>query len=67
MTGKQSGVLWLGLLLVVVRLFTTNQWSELWSSVGVARKTTTSSSANSSAPQLDAQVIQQGPYGTEPL
>lgn len=34
MSGKQSAVLWLGLLLIVVRLFTTNQWSNLWGTVG---------------------------------
>jgi hypothetical protein len=30
MTGKQSAVMWLGLLLIVLRLFTTGQWSALW-------------------------------------
>lgn len=33
MTGKQQTVMWLGLLLIVVRLFTTNQWSALWGTV----------------------------------
>lgn len=29
MTGKQSAVMWLGILLIVVRLFTTSQWPNL--------------------------------------
>lgn len=29
MTGKQSAVMWLGLLLIVLRLFTTTQWPNL--------------------------------------
>lgn len=34
MTGKQNAVMWLGFLLVLVRLFTTGQWSAIWSAVG---------------------------------
>lgn len=30
MTGKQSAVLWLGLLLVVLRMFSSGQWNILW-------------------------------------
>jgi hypothetical protein len=30
MSGKQQAVLWLGLTLVVVRMFATGQWSLLW-------------------------------------
>ncbi len=30
MTGKQNTVMWLGLILVAVRLFTTRQWSDIW-------------------------------------
>jgi len=30
MTGKQHAVLWLGLLLIAIRLFTTNQWRIIW-------------------------------------
>jgi hypothetical protein len=33
MTGKQTAVMWLGLLLIVTRLFTTDQWSELWGTI----------------------------------
>lgn len=33
MTGKQTAVLWSGLILIIVRLFTTGQWSALWSTV----------------------------------
>lgn len=30
MTGKQNTVMWLGLLLVATRLFTTRQWADIW-------------------------------------
>ncbi len=33
MTGKQTAVMWLGLLLIITRLFTTGQWSHLWGSL----------------------------------
>lgn len=29
MTGQQHAVMWMGLLLIVLRLFTTNQWATL--------------------------------------
>jgi hypothetical protein len=31
MTGKQNAVMWMGLMLVLLRLFTTGQWSAIWS------------------------------------
>jgi hypothetical protein len=34
MTGKQNAVMWLGLLLIAVRMFTTGQWSQLWGAIG---------------------------------
>jgi len=36
MTGKQTAVLWSGLILIIVRLFTTGQWSALWKTVSNA-------------------------------
>lgn len=33
MTGKQHAVLWLGLLLILVRMFTTKQWHDIWSGI----------------------------------
>jgi hypothetical protein len=33
MTGKQHAVMWLGLLLVVVQFFTTNQFHLIWSDI----------------------------------
>lgn len=33
MTGKQEAVMWLGLTLIVVRLFTTSQWSDIWATL----------------------------------
>jgi hypothetical protein len=38
MTGKQTAVMWLGLLLVAVRLFTTDQWDALWGTVKTGSK-----------------------------
>lgn len=31
MTGKQTTVLWMGLILIILRLFTTGQWHDIWS------------------------------------
>jgi hypothetical protein len=47
MTGKQSAVLWLGLILIVTRLLTTSQWSELW---GTLATKTPASNTNSVSP-----------------
>lgn len=33
MTGKQTTVMWLGLLLIVTRLFTTRQFHDIWSEI----------------------------------
>ena len=33
MTGKQTGVLWAGLILVGLRFFTTGQFDVLWSTI----------------------------------
>lgn len=33
MTGKQEAVMWLGLTLIVVRLFTTSQWHDIWATI----------------------------------
>ena len=33
MTGKQKAVLWLGILLIITRLFTTGQWSAIWTAL----------------------------------
>lgn len=33
MTGQQTAVLWLGVSLIIVRLFTTKQWSQIWGSI----------------------------------
>jgi hypothetical protein len=43
MTGKQAAVMWLGLILIMLRLFTTDQWHEVW---GTLTTKTTSSNAN---------------------
>lgn len=31
MNGKQNAVMWMGLTLILVRLFTTGQWKDIWS------------------------------------
>ena len=33
MTGKQQAVMWLGLTLILTRLFTTNQWKDIWATI----------------------------------
>jgi len=33
MNGKQNAVIWLGLGLILARLFTTSQWAALWGTV----------------------------------
>lgn len=33
MNGKQNAVMWMGLTLIVVRLFTTSQWHDIWSTI----------------------------------
>jgi len=33
MTEQQNTVMWLGIALVITRLFTTKQWSHIWTSV----------------------------------
>lgn len=40
MSGKQHAVMWLGLLLVITRMFTTGQWKSIWSVVGGSGITT---------------------------
>lgn len=46
MTGKQHAVLWLGLSLIVVRLFTTDQWSALWSVLHAGASSSSGNSGN---------------------
>jgi hypothetical protein len=64
MTGKQSGVLWLGLLLIITRLFTSDQWSDLWSTFGTA--STGAGGKVSKSGQANGKPI-FGPGGREPL
>ena len=33
MNGKQQAVMWMGLTLVLLRLFTTNQWKDIWATI----------------------------------
>jgi hypothetical protein len=35
-TGQQTTVMWLGVALILTRLFTTKQWSQIWTSVSPA-------------------------------
>lgn len=48
MTGQQHAVMWMGLLLIVLRMFTTVQWTEIKSvmGMGAAPATTSPSSSN---------------------
>lgn len=36
MTSQQSIVMWLGITLIITRLFTTSQWSNIWNTVSPA-------------------------------
>jgi hypothetical protein len=45
MTGTQSGIMWLGLLLIIVRLFTTEQGAQLWSMITTGGNVAASSTA----------------------
>lgn len=49
MTGKQSAVLWSGVLLIILRLTTTGQWPVLWGLVSTRQASNTSSANQSSA------------------
>jgi hypothetical protein len=46
MTGKQTAVLWLGLLLIITRMLTTSQWSEIWGSLSTRTKAPATSTAS---------------------
>jgi hypothetical protein len=62
MTGKQNAVMWLGLILIVTRLFTTKQWSQLWGTLD------TGSSASGSSGSGNGGVIGLGnPVGNTTL
>lgn len=55
MTGKQSAVMWLGLLLVITRLFTTGQWHTIWGAIGTSPASTSSgSTVGKAAAAVDA-------------
>ena len=49
MTGYQQSVLWLGLLLIVLRLFSTGEWKNLWGTIGTAAAPASSSTSKKSA------------------
>jgi hypothetical protein len=69
MTGKQSAVLWLGLLLVIVRLFTTKQWSDLWGAFGSSNSNSSATLPKGSGFGPGGHLVpgELGPWGTEPL
>jgi len=33
MNGKQQAVMWMGLTLIILRLFTTSQWKDIWGTI----------------------------------
>jgi hypothetical protein len=47
MTGQQHAVMWMGLLLIVLRMFTTTQWESLKAVLGAGAASPTGSSGNS--------------------
>jgi hypothetical protein len=75
MNSKQVTVMWLGLLLIAARLFTTGQWSDLWSTFGSQAKAAAPANSGSSnpasgapnAPGSPAQPPLMSPTGGKPL
>jgi hypothetical protein len=74
MNGKQVTVMWLGLILIAARLFSTHQWSDLWSVFGSKTASNTSSAGSSNpasgapnAPGSPAQPPLLSPTGARPL
>lgn len=33
MTKQQQAVMWMGLILIILRLFTTDQWKQIWGTI----------------------------------
>lgn len=74
MNGKQTTVMWLGLLLIAMRLFTTGQWGNLWSVFGSGTKSAAPNTGSSNpasgapnAPGSPAQPPLLSPTGGKPL
>lgn len=61
MNGKQSAVLWLGLTLIVVRLFTTSQWKQIWTNTILKGEKSSSNLPGGLSGEL------QDPFGMHPL
>jgi hypothetical protein len=64
--------MWLGLLLVITRMLTTQQWSELWGVIGHTNATSQGKAPakpGSSPPGIDIPVLTAsiGPQGQYPL
>ena len=55
MNGKQNAVIWLGLGLILARLFTTSQWAALWGTV--KNGNSNGSAAVKSAPAKSGAVV----------
>ena len=50
MNSKQHAVLWLGVLLIIVRLFATTQWSTLWKTLSLSTGSTGGAAIGSAGP-----------------
>lgn len=50
MNSKQTAVMWLGFLLVLARLFATDQWDSIWSTVTNRASTGSSGGGSGSCP-----------------
>lgn len=67
MSGAQNAVLWMGILLIVVRLLTTGQWGDVWGTLKSgtpAASTGTGSTSPSAAPSGSAPQVQRNANGT---
>ena len=65
MSGAQNAVLWLGILLIVVRLLTTGQWGDVWGTLKSGTPAaSTGTSSSSAAPSGSAPQVQRNANGT---
>jgi hypothetical protein len=50
MTGKQHAVMWMGLLLILMRMFTTTQWGDIKNALGVGGNFSSGGGGSSDSP-----------------
>lgn len=65
MNSKQQAVMWMGLTLIVLRLFTTNQWKSIWNTVLKGQGNSSSSSSGGGGLTIPNPLL-PGPLGSLP-